>query len=82
MADKIKAGIVIDKLHIKQIERCLLLISKDKYYDIIPLFYFEHNTIEAISEKLFCDVKTIYRNKKRLLDKMIVCYFGVSSILE
>lgn len=82
MADKIKAGIVIDKLHIKQIERCLLLISKDKYYDIIPLFYFENNTIEAIAEKLFCDVKTIYRNKKRLLDKMIVCYFGVSSILK
>lgn len=62
--------------------RVYLLIYDEKavYYDYN--IYFENNTIEAIAEKLFCDVKTIYRNKKRLLDKMIVCYFGVSSILE
>lgn len=81
MANKIKADIAIDKIHIKQMERCLFIVQKEKYYDIIPLYYFEHNTIEAIAEKLYCDTVTVYRNKNALLDKMIVCYFGARSIL-
>ena len=86
--NQIKEGIQFKEEDIKNLEKEYFEVcpavhkSKDKYYDIIPLFYFEHNTIEAIAEKLFCDVITIYRNKKRLLDKMIVCYFGASSILE
>lgn len=81
MANKIKADIAIDKIHIKQMERCLSIVQKEKYYDIIPLYYFEHKTIETIADEIVCDVKTVYRNKNALLDKMIVCYFGARSIL-
>ena len=38
----------------------------DPYYLIIPLYYGEGKTIEAIAEKFGVDVSTVVRNKKRL----------------
>ena len=39
----------------------------DPYYRIIPLYFEEGKTIEQIAEILDVDVRTIARNKKRLL---------------
>lgn len=41
-------------------------IRFDPYYRIIPLYFREKKTVEAISEELGVDMRTIYRNKKRL----------------
>lgn len=41
-------------------------MSKDPYFDIIPMYFEEKQTMEAIAERLHCDVTTTYRNKKRL----------------
>lgn len=38
----------------------------DPYFKIIPMFFEEKKTVEAISEELGVDMRTIYRNKKRL----------------
>lgn len=38
----------------------------DPYYLVIPMYYEEGKTIEAIAEKLGVDISTIVRNKKRL----------------
>lgn len=34
--------------------------------------------IDDISDCLYCDNATVYRNKKRLIDKLIVILFGVA----
>ena len=38
----------------------------DPYYKIIPMYFQEKKTIEAIADELNVDVSTIVRNKKRL----------------
>ena len=38
----------------------------DPYFAIIPLYFREKKTLEAIAEKLGVDVSTIVRNKRRL----------------
>ena len=41
-------------------------LQNDKYIDIIPLFYYAHNTIAHIAYLYDVDASTITRNKKRL----------------
>ena len=77
LAGKIKKDIERDKMLINKLNTALNGIKEDRYYKIIPLIYFDNFTIEQIEEKLYCNKTTIYRNKKRLLDKMIVIFFGV-----
>ena len=38
----------------------------DPYYQIIPLYFEQHETLEKIAEKLGVTASTIVRNKKRL----------------
>ena len=38
----------------------------DPYFSVIPLYFEEGRTLEAIAEALGVDVSTIVRNKKRL----------------
>lgn len=75
---KIQKDIDNDKLLIKRIEKALQTIKDDKYYKIISLFYFDNMKIDDISACLYCDNATVYRNKKRLIDKLIVILFGVA----
>lgn len=76
LAGKIKKDIERDKMLINKLNTALNGIKEDRYYKIIPLIYFDNFTIEQIEEKLYCNKTTIYRNKKRLIDKMIVIFFG------
>lgn len=38
----------------------------DPYFKIIPMYFEDKMTVEAISEELGVDMRTVYRNKKRL----------------
>lgn len=38
----------------------------DPYYKIIPLYFRDKKTVEAIAEELEVDITTVFRNKKRL----------------
>lgn len=38
----------------------------DPYYKIIPLYFKDKKTVEAIAEELEVDITTVFRNKKRL----------------
>lgn len=42
-------------------------LRNDVYFEIIPMYYHNRYTLENISERLFTDISTIGRNKKRLL---------------
>lgn len=48
------------------ITEALQRLQNDKYIDIIPLFYYAHNTIAHIANLYDVDASTITRNKKRL----------------
>lgn len=48
------------------IAQALSELRSDGYYEILPLYYSEEMTIEALAEKYGVDISTIVRNKKRL----------------
>lgn len=80
---KIEQSILTTKNFIKMIDDALDKLRDDPYYDIIELKYFEGKTREEISERFNnCDVKTITRNKNRLIDKLKIDLFIDEAIIE
>ena len=67
---------------VKQIEEALVEIRDDPYYDIIPMYYFEGETRENIALTLETTVRTVARNKRRLIDYLKVKLFSDSCIYE
>lgn len=63
------------KSQVRLVKSALKKIENDKWYDIIPMYYFDRNTIESIAEELDCSVSTISDNKKRLMNKLKVYIF-------
>ena len=49
-----------------ELERVLVDLKRDFYFEIIPLFYGEELTIESIARHFNVDASTVTRNKKRL----------------
>lgn len=58
------------------ITRALERLKEDRYIDIIPLYYYSHNTIEHIASLYDVDVSTITRNKKRLCKEISKIIYG------
>lgn len=67
---------------IKIIDRALETIEDDSYYSIIEMYYFEHKTREEIAEFYDVEVKTITRNKSRLVNEMKTVLFSDRTIEE
>lgn len=64
------------------IDRALKTIENDPYYEIIERFYFNNETRESIAEYYDVDVKTISRNKRRLINNLKVILFSDDTIEE
>lgn len=54
----------------EEVRKALEELRRDEYYDIIPMYYGDHFTIDYIAGKLNASVSTITRNKKRLCLKL------------
>lgn len=67
---------------IKIIDAALNTIKDDKYYKVIPMIFFENKTREEIAEIFDCEVKTISRNKNRLVNQLKIIIFSDKSIEE
>ena len=70
------------QLIINRIDRILIHFKTDKYIDIIKLKYFEKKTQQEISEYFIKDPATIWRNNKRLINKIKVYLFPNDVISE
>lgn len=64
------------------IDKALSTIENDEYYEVITQFYFEGKTRENIAEYFECDVKTVTRNKSRLINKLKIILFSDKTIEE
>ncbi len=49
-----------------EIARAIIEVSKDAYFEIIPRYFRDGETIEQLATEFNCEVTTISRNKKRL----------------
>lgn len=64
------------------IDQALNDIRDDPYYDIIPMIYFEGQTREKIAEYFDTSVRTITRNKTRLINRLKILIFSDEVIYE
>lgn len=65
------------------IDNALKEIEDDPYYKVIPLIFFKDKTREEITEHFNnCEVKTVTRNKNKLVNKLKVLIFSDESIEE
>ena len=67
---------------VAQIDSALSMIRSDTYYQIIPMYYFEHLTIFEISEHFHVSEKTITRNRKRLIRQLSSVLFSDDVITD
>ncbi len=83
--DKIKElenSIALTKHYIKTINKALKTIENDKYYEIITKYYFEKISVDKLSAHFGKDIKTIYRNRQRLVNKLKLQLFTDETIVE
>lgn len=67
---------------VAQVDVALEQIRDDPFYAIIPLYYFEKETRENISEYFNVSEKTVTRNRKRLIRQMAVILFSDDVIMD
>ena len=70
------------KSQIRLVKSALKKIENDKYYDIIPMYYFEEKTIEEIAEECEWAVGTVSKHKKRMMNDLKVYVFPDTFIEE
>ena len=68
------ARIAADEREVGYMERAL------PYFEIIKLKYFKCMTDAAIAERLSCDVSTIRRNRKRLVQSVALFLYGSAAL--
>ena len=61
---------------IKVIDDAVYALKDDPYYELIHLRYFEGRSRDEIAEYFDCDVKTVTRNKNRLINLLQIRLFS------
>lgn len=78
----IEQSIQVTCKFINVIDAALDSLSNDPYFEIIPMKYFEGKTREDIAGFFDCDVKTVSRNKNRLINKLQIRLFSDEFIYQ
>jgi hypothetical protein len=68
------------KKEIHRVDMALESIKDDRYFDIIPLRYWDLVQPSKIAEALGCDERTYRRNKNRLITKLKLVLFGADAL--
>ena len=61
-------------------ERALVAIANDEYLLTVTGKYIDRLTDEEISERIPCDPTTVWRNRKRLVQRLSVRLYGVDAV--
>ena len=78
----IEKSIAVTRRLIKVIDKALGKVSDDPYFNIIQMFYFDGAHRDDIVSSLNCDTVTMYRNKKRIVDRLKMDLFSDDAITE
>ena len=79
---EIEKSITVTRRLIKTVESALAEISDDQYFIVIEKFYFDGCSWEDVTDFCQCDKATMYRNKKRLVDRLKIILFSGDVITE
>lgn len=72
----IQDSISVTRGFVDIIDEAIETLADDKYFDLIRLRYFEGYSREDLAEYFDCDVKTVTRNKNRLINLLQIHLFS------
>ena len=76
-----EATIAADTYEIECVEKALTAIEADTYYETVKGKYIDGRSDEQIAETILCDYTTVWRNRKRLVQKVAVMLYGAQAVL-
>lgn len=74
--EMIEFSISTTRSFIKIIDDAVIALKDDHYYDLIRMRYFENCSQEEIADHFDCDVRTVRRNKNRLINLLQIRLFS------
>lgn len=76
----LEASIAATSHELEAIEKALASIRDDPYYLAVDGKYIQRMTDEEIAEQIHCDPTTVWRNRKRLIQRLAVRLYGVEAV--
>ena len=76
----LEAAIAATSHELEAIEKALASIRGDPYYLAVDGKYIQRMNDEEIAEKIHCDPTTVWRNRKRLIQRLAVRLYGVDAV--
>ena len=75
-----EATIAADEEEINAVERAIATIQGDRYEYCVTGRYFEETDDETIGQALGCDTSTVWRNRKRLVQRIAIMLYGARAV--
>lgn len=75
-----EATIAADEYEIERMEKALSIIEGDEYALSVTGRYIEGLSDEEIAEAIHCDTSTVWRNRKRLVQRLSVWLYGAEAL--
>ena len=75
-----EATIAADTYELEIMENALAYIQDDDYYVTVTGRYLEELPDEEVAEKIPCDTSTVWRNRKRLVQRISVLLYGAAAV--
>lgn len=75
-----EATIAADEHEIGAMERALSIIEDDEYYLTVTGRYIDNLADEKVAELIPCDTSTVWRNRKRLVQKLSIWLYGAAAV--
>lgn len=76
----LEAAMAADAYEIETLEWALVNCAGDPYYQTVTGRYFEGLDDEQIGKLSHCDVSTVWRNRKRLIQRISVYLYGAFAV--
>ena len=75
-----EAAIAATSHELEALDKALASIRDDPYYLAVDGKYIQRMNDEDIAEKIHCDPSTVWRNRKRLVQRVAVRLYGVDAV--
>ena len=76
----LEAEIARDEHEIETVEKALTMIEADPYYLAVTGRYLDNISDDEIAELIPCEATTIWRNRKRLVQRLAVRLYGAEAV--
>lgn len=76
----LEAAVASTSHELEALDKALASIQDDPYYLVVGGKYVQQMTDEEIGEQIHCDPSTVWRNRKRLVQRVAVRLYGAEAV--